>query len=205
MAINRPLSWHHHSDSSPSSSSSSSSLASKAGSSYYFPSRPITAQNIVPGQKRDQSSYRAELGMSIKLTNAILCRKKRISTGKVTLGCDCKGAIQAVKGDQIVSSCLNSYDLLYHIQKEIRQSPMIDWEFKWVWGHQDRKKKKKDLDIWAQSHNICRYVSLVEEDIIICLSYMSYPRSAADHTFLTRSCKRIVTNIREKTLIFSHN
>ena len=89
---------------------------------------PITAQNIVPGQKRDQSSYRAELGgiyMSIKLTNTI-CRKKQISTGKVTLGCDCKGAIQAVKGDQIVSSCLNSYDLLYHIQKEIRQSP-IDW------------------------------------------------------------------------------
>ena len=57
----------------------------------------------------------------------------------------------------------------------------------------------------SASHNICLYVSLVEEDIIICLSYMSYPRSAADHTFFTRSCKRIITNLREKTLIFSHN
>ena len=175
MAINRPLSWHHHSDSSPSSSSSSSSLASKAGSSYYFSSSPITAQNIVPGQKRDQSSYRAELGMSIKkLTNAI-CRKKRISTGKVTLGCDCKGAIQAVKGDQIVSSCLNSYDLLYHIQKEIRQSP-IDWGFKWVWGHQDRKKKKKDLDIWAQTNieadkDAKRYWQYINQHGVLTIEY----------------------------------
>ena len=114
---------------------------------------PVTAQNIVPGQKRDQSSYRAELGgiyMSMKLTNAI-CRKNQICTGKVTLGCDCKGAIQAIQGGRVISSRWNSYDLLYHIQKEIRQSP-IDWEFKWVRGHQDRKKKKKDLDIWAQTN-----------------------------------------------------
>ena len=111
---------------------------------------PITAQNVVPGQKRDQSSYRAELGgmyMSILLTNAI-CRKNKISKGKVTLGCDCKGAIQAVQGGRIISSRWNSYDLLYHIQKAIRDSP-IEWEFRWVRGHQDRKKQKKKLGIWA--------------------------------------------------------
>ena len=116
-------------------------------------SNPVTAQNIVPGQKRDQSSYRAELGgiyMSLKLNNAIRC-KKQILTGKVTLGCDCKGVIQAIQGRRIISSRWNSYDLLYHIQKEICQSP-IDWELKWVRGHQDRKKKKKDLDIWAQTN-----------------------------------------------------
>ena len=85
--------------------------------------------------------------MSILLTNAI-CRKKKISKGKVTLGCDCKGAIQAVQGGRIISSRWNSYDLLYHIQKAICDSP-VEWEFRWVRGHQDRKKQKKKLNIWA--------------------------------------------------------
>ena len=94
---------------------------------------PITAQNVVPGQKQDQSSYRAELGgiyMSILLTNAICCKKK-ISSGKVTLGCDRKGAIQAIQDGRIILSRWNSYDLLYHIQKAKRDSP-IEWEFRWV-------------------------------------------------------------------------
>ena len=58
----------------------------------------IKGQNIVPGYKKDQSSYRAELGgilMSIVLTNAI-CKKEQIHKGSVTLGCDSEGAIKTV-------------------------------------------------------------------------------------------------------------
>ena len=83
-------------------------------------SNPVTAQNVVPGQKQDQSAYRAELRviyMSLKLTNAICCKKKIHTAGKVTLGCDCKGAIQAIQGEKIISSRWNSYDLLYHIRE----------------------------------------------------------------------------------------
>lgn len=108
-------------------------------------SSPLTAQNIVPVKKRNQSSYQAELGgiyMSIRKLTTAICGKWKIRQGKVTLGYDCKGAIQAVQGGWIITSRWNSYHLLYHINKELRERP-IEWEFRWVRGHQDRKKLKK--------------------------------------------------------------
>ena len=89
-------------------------------------SSPLTAQNIVPGNKRNQSSYQTELGgiyMSIRKLTTLpgICGKRKIRQGKVTLGYDCKGAIQAALQDGwiITSSRWNSYDLLYHINKEL--------------------------------------------------------------------------------------
>ena len=78
----------------------------------------IKGQNIVPGYKKDQSSYRAELGgilMSIVLTNAI-CKKEEIQKGLVTLGCDSEGAIKAISGTRPVTSRWNSYDILARIK-----------------------------------------------------------------------------------------
>ena len=83
--------------------------------------------------------------MSIRKLTTLpgICGKRKIRQGKVTLGYDCEGAIQAVQGGWIITSRWNSYDLLYHINKELRERP-IEWEFRWVRGHQDRKKLKKN-------------------------------------------------------------
>ena len=137
--------------------------------------------------------------MSLKLTNAI-CRKKKIHTGKVTLKCDCKGAIQAIQGDRIVSSHWNSYDLLYHIQKEIRHSP-IAWEFKWVRGHQDWKKK--DLDIWAQTNiaadkDAKRYWQYVNQNGIPTIEYSKEDydlwKVCIDGKVITKNIPKLIYN-----------
>ena len=88
--------------------------------------------------------------MSIALTNAI-CKKEKIQKGSVTLGCNSEGAIKAVSGTRPVTSRWNSYDILARIKQEIRQST-VEWKFKHVYGHQDKKHKKKNLDIWATTN-----------------------------------------------------
>ena len=88
--------------------------------------------------------------MSIVLTNAI-CKKEQIHKGSVTLGCDSEGAIKAVSSTRPVTSRWNSYDILERIKKEIRLST-VEWKFKHVYGHQDKKCKKKTLDIWATTN-----------------------------------------------------
>ena len=67
------------------------------------------------------------------------------------LGCDCEGAIKAVSNTRPVTSQWNSYDILEQIKKEIRLST-VKWTFQHVYGHQDKKCKKKNLDIWATTN-----------------------------------------------------
>ena len=88
--------------------------------------------------------------MSIVLTNAI-CKKEQIHKGSVTLGCDSEGAIKAVSSTRPVTSRWNSYDILERIKKEIRIST-LEWTFKHVYGHQDKKRKKKKIDNWATTN-----------------------------------------------------
>ena len=103
--------------------------------------------------------------MSVVLTNAI-CKKEKIQKGSVTLGCDSEGAIKAVSGTRPVTSRWNSYDILARIKQEIRLST-LEWKFKHVYGHQDKKRKKKNLDILPPTkkqrengHDIRKTVSL---------------------------------------------
>jgi hypothetical protein len=75
----------------------------------------VSGGNIVPGSPASQSSYQGELGGilgSIMFTK-YLCNKWNVQSGKVTIGCDCKGAIAVASGKQMVTSRWNSYDLVF--------------------------------------------------------------------------------------------
>lgn len=109
--------------------------------------------NIVPGSKDCQSSYRGELGglLGAIMFTKYVCAKWEVQSGSVTIGCDCKGALALVRTNRVINSQWNSYDLLSRITKEIKKSGII-FQFVYVQGHQDSKKKWEDLDDWEMAN-----------------------------------------------------
>ena len=107
----------------------------------------------VPGPRKDQSSYRGELGSilsGIATTNLIL-NKYNITKGSCTFACDNKGALAAAFGWKTPTPDWTCFDLLSLIRQQLAQSP-IKWTMQHVKGHQDNKKKYKELSIEAQAN-----------------------------------------------------
>jgi hypothetical protein len=109
--------------------------------------------NILPGSSLCQSAYRGELGgiLGAVVFTKRVCTTFHITTGSVTVGCDCKGAIAAVKKVGRINSRWNSYDVLSRIQQELR-STRIKFAFKYIKGHQDSYKQDEELDDWEKAN-----------------------------------------------------
>lgn len=107
---------------------------------------------ICPGHPDEQNSYRSELvGIlgAIKHNNDI-CHRAGIRSGKITLGCDGEGALNAIQMEySVVKSSRKHFDLIYSIRQAIKHSP-LQWQFKHVKGHQDDHIAWENLDRWAQ-------------------------------------------------------
>lgn len=109
--------------------------------------------NIVPGSALSQSAYRGELAGIlgvIVLVNQIVA-KYNIVKGKVTIGCDCQGAISAVSNIFWISTRWNNFDLLKRIQNEVKSS-VVHFDFHKVKAHQDEVKPYDELDRWEKAN-----------------------------------------------------
>ena len=117
---------------------------------------PIVGNNKIPGRKKDQNSYRAELGGvlgSVILTKAC-CNKNNVEEGLITIGCDNKGVVDALNGYRRPNSRWKSFDLVCRIRKKMEQS-QIKWVMKHIYGHQDEKLPIEELDEWAKTNVKC--------------------------------------------------
>lgn len=108
-----------------------------------------TGGNILPGSSTCQSSYRGELGgiLGTIVFTKMICDTFGIANGSITIGCDCKGAIAAVKKGKRVTSRWNSYDIISRIQQELKTTG-IKVMLRYIQGHQDLCKAEEDLDDW---------------------------------------------------------
>ena len=114
----------------------------------------LIAVNMVPGDYRYHSAYRAELsGVAGILTcTLLLCETFQINHGKITIGFDGKSAMDRLNHSDSDVSRVTDFDLLKLIRHLIDVLPIrIEWH--WVEGHQDDHKPWEELDHWAQ-HNI---------------------------------------------------
>ena len=117
------------------------------------PDKVIKGSLTIPGNKHDQSSYRAELGgilSAIVFANSI-SKKFDILEGKCTMICDNKGALSASFGHKHINPRWQCYDILCMIRYHLANSP-IKWKSKHVKGHQDRTTLYKDLDVVSQAN-----------------------------------------------------
>ena len=109
----------------------------------------------VPGPKREQSSYRGELGgilTGIAITNRLL-KKHNITGGECTLVCDNKGALAASFGWKTPTPDWTCFDIISLIRNEIKISP-ITWKGTHVKGHQDDNNTYEELDVNSQANII---------------------------------------------------
>ena len=117
------------------------------------PEKAIQGSLTIPGNKNDQSSYRAELGgilASIVYTNKI-ATKYNITQGTCTMICDNKGALDSSFGFKQINPRWQCYDLLCMIRFHIANSP-VKWKKKHVKGHQDKTTPYNDLDVISQAN-----------------------------------------------------
>ena len=102
------------------------------------PDKIIKGSLTIPGNKIDQSSYRAELGgilASIVYVNRT-AEKFDISRGSCMMICDNKGALASSFGYKQINPRWKCYDLLCMIRFHLSNSS-ITWSHKHVKGHQD--------------------------------------------------------------------
>jgi hypothetical protein len=107
--------------------------------------------NQTPGDPRDMDAYRAELGGIfgiIDLANH-LCNSFAITSGHITVGCDCSSALVNITSPYPLATGRPHHDLLSGIRTLIDQSP-ISWKFQHVRGHQDDHTEYHMLDRWAR-------------------------------------------------------
>lgn len=113
----------------------------------------ICGGNILPGSSKYQSAYRRELGglLGAIVFTKYICNQWHISAGKVTIGCDCKGALAVLRKNGPINSQWDSYDLVSRISRELRETNII-FAFKYIKGHQDIHKQQDELDEWEQAN-----------------------------------------------------
>lgn len=120
----------------------------RASSAFVVVSQPhLHGGNIVPGIRHCQSAYRGELAgilgvltVCIHLENTYDCKG-----GSVTIGCDCEGAIKAVRRLSAVTTRWKNFDLLARIRDMLTTS-QITFSFKKVAAHQDKLRDYNQLD-----------------------------------------------------------
>jgi len=113
----------------------------------------VNGGNVLPGCKICQSAYRGELGgiLGAIVFTKLICKKWNITEGSVVIGCDCQGALAAVRKKTRINSQWNSYDLVSCIIHEM-QSTNITFTFRYIRGHQDNHKAADELDEWEQAN-----------------------------------------------------
>ena len=110
--------------------------------------------NYVPGPGDDQSGYRGELagilGGMIVVND--ICDHHNITEGTVTIACDNDKALDAAFDTEAEVPCTRScFDIIRMIHYQMRRSN-IKWKKQRVQGHQDKKKKYEDLDMWGKAN-----------------------------------------------------
>ena len=111
-------------------------------------------QNIVPGYKKDQSSYRAELGGILKCPSyyLMLCARKNKSIRVLwSWGAIVKEQLRLCPVRDLLLANGTHMIFLRESKRKIRIST-LEWTFKHVYGHQDKKRKKKKIDNWATTN-----------------------------------------------------
>ena len=112
--------------------------------------------NCVPGEDKDQHSYRSKLcGIIAKVMFlSIIAKTHGIEDGSAIIACDNESALWTGFNHKDPTCASNSYDLLKVLKHEIKSSP-IRWTTKHVQGHQDRDRPIEELDKWAQFNVLC--------------------------------------------------
>ena len=113
----------------------------------------IKGANRVPGPKKAQNSYRAELGgmMGIITTLSLLCKTHHITQGSLEIGLDGESALEKVFQDEDPVPQDPSYDLILELRRKISLLP-ITIRGKHVEGHQDNPKHgpRRPIDWWGR-------------------------------------------------------
>ena len=133
----------------------------------------ISAGLAVPGPKKSQSSYRSELAGVYAIIKAVrlLVQKYRLTRGSVQIGCDNISVLKRVfvnlKPASVRDDC---WDLLTLVQHELSLIPQINWNWRHIYGHQDKGKSFEELDFWSQRNvmmderaGFCWNASLIHE------------------------------------------
>lgn len=109
--------------------------------------------NHVPGQSKDQTSYRAELGgiLGLIITVNAICLHHKIIDGSFTIGCDNDSALDVAFDEGEVLCTSSSFDIIRLIRYHLQQSP-IKWNKQKVKGHQDKTTPYEELDKWGKSN-----------------------------------------------------
>lgn len=107
--------------------------------------------NMTPGDTSSIDSYRAELSgiYGCIATINLLTARFQVTTGSVTLACDCMSAIHRLSQVAEIRPKTPHHDLLTGIRYLLQVSP-VKWHFKYVQGHQDARFPSLHLDSWAQ-------------------------------------------------------
>ena len=111
-----------------------------------------TGKVKVTGPGYEQCSYRSELmGILALITHIVkLCIKYHIKEGTVHIGCDGKGAIDAIMNKyESVQTSRKHFDIISSIHKLIDLTP-INWTFRHISAHQDDVKSYDELNRWEQ-------------------------------------------------------
>jgi hypothetical protein len=99
----------------------------------------ITLVNQTPGRDNEMDAYRAEVcGIygCLAFTNELL-QHHRISTGSITMACDCKPALLNIFEKCFDKPAQSHYDVIHACQL-LRAASPIKWTSRHVYGHQDK-------------------------------------------------------------------
>ena len=127
------------------------------GNTEQYPScctrKQILGLNRTPGRESEQSPYRSELGGIVGTLSTALavCKAHNITAGSLELGCDCEGAIKAVTAEDPPKAKSENFDMIWECRHLLKQLP-IEVKFRWIKGHQDKKKSVHKLDWWARQN-----------------------------------------------------
>jgi len=111
----------------------------------------ISGECVVPGDPRDQCSFRSEVAGLFSLCQMVrlLCEFYEVDEGQVTIACDGTEALYRVFAEDFEPTPRdNHFDLLVAARAAIRKTS-ITWLSRWVKGHQD-DDPTYELDEWAK-------------------------------------------------------
>ena len=107
---------------------------------------------MAPGMPNEMTPYRAETSGLFGIASFLrrLTQQHPGITGKITIACDCKGALDRAFQEQPPNPRQPDFDLFAEIYR-LRRLMNIKWTKRWVQGHQDRTNiPVQNLDHWAQ-------------------------------------------------------
>ena len=111
----------------------------------------ILGCNLTPGMPSELSAYRSELGGIYGIVKQVhnLVTKASLTSGGITLGCDCLSALTAIFASDWDSPSQSNFDLIHDIRKYIACSP-LQWKWIHIRGHQDNYTPHHALDAFAR-------------------------------------------------------